>query len=72
MDKVLYCDCGFEARAQYEDDLVAEVRRHAQEAHGMALSHEEALLLAFRAELNGEVPTTIAHDTTTRTNEEER
>ena len=72
MDKVLYCDCGFEARAEDEDGLVAEVRRHAQEAHGMVLSHEEALLLAFRAELNGKVPTTIPHDTTTRTNEEER
>jgi hypothetical protein len=72
MDKVLHCDCGFEARAEDEDDLVAEVRRHAREAHGMALSHEEALLLAFRAELNGETPTTIPHDTTTRTNEEER
>ena len=38
----------------------------------MALSHEEALLLAFRAELNGEVPTPTPNDTTTRTNEEER
>lgn len=71
MDKVLHCDCGFEARAPNEDGLVAEVRRHAREAHGMALSHEEAVLLAFRAELNGEVATTIPH-TTTRTNEEER
>ena len=52
MDKVLHCDCGFEARAEDEDGLVAEVRRHAREAHGMALSHDEALLLAFRAELN--------------------
>ena len=52
MDKVLHCDCGFEARAADEDGLVAEVRRHAREAHGMPLSHDEALLLAFRAELN--------------------
>ena len=52
MDKVIHCDCGFEARAADEDGLVAEVRRHAREAHGMALSHDEALLLAFRAELN--------------------
>ena len=51
MDKVLHCDCGFEARAADEDGLVAEVQRHAREAHGMALSHDEALLLAFRAEL---------------------
>ena len=72
MDKVLHCDCGFDARAEDEDGLVAEVQRHAREAHGMALSHEEALLLAFRAELNGEVPTPTPHETTTRTNEEER
>jgi hypothetical protein len=52
VDKVLYCDCGFEARAAEEDGLVTEVQRHAWEAHGMALSREEALLLAFRAELS--------------------
>jgi Protein of unknown function (DUF1059) len=48
---VLHCDCGFEARGADEDELVAQVQRHAQEAHGMTLSHEEALLLAFHAEL---------------------
>jgi hypothetical protein len=52
VDKTLQCDCGFEARADDEDDLVEAVRRHALEAHQMALSREEALLLAFRAELN--------------------
>jgi hypothetical protein len=51
VDKVLHCDCGFEARAADEEELVAEVQRHAREAHGMALSHDEALLLAFQAEL---------------------
>jgi hypothetical protein len=54
MDKVLHCDCGFEARAEDEEGLVAEVQRHAREAHGMALSHDEALLLAFRAQLDGD------------------
>ena len=51
MDKVLHCDCGFEARAAHEGGLAAEVRRHAWEAHGMALSHDEAMALAFHAEL---------------------
>ena len=51
VDRVLHCDCGFEARATDEDGLVTEVRSHAWEAHGMALSHDEALLLAFQAEL---------------------
>jgi hypothetical protein len=66
VDKVLYCDCGFEARAADEDGIVAEVQHHAQEAHGMALSREEALLLAFRAELSA------MSTTQTPTGEEER
>jgi len=52
LEKVLRCDCGFEARAEDEHGLVPQVRRHAREAHGMALSEEQALLLTFRRELN--------------------
>jgi Protein of unknown function (DUF1059) len=52
LEKVLRCDCGFEARAEDEGALVAQVQRHAREVHGMALSAEQALLLAFRAELS--------------------
>jgi predicted small metal-binding protein len=48
---VITCECGFEARATDEDGLVAEVRRHAAEAHCMPLSREQALLLVFHAEL---------------------
>ena len=51
METVLHCDCGFEVRAEDEADLVARVQRHALEAHGMHLSPEEILQLAFRAEL---------------------
>lgn len=72
MDKVIHCDCGFGARAADEEGLVAEVRRHAWEAHGMALSQAEALMLAFHAELNDEASTTTSRETTARTNEEER
>jgi hypothetical protein len=54
--KALQCDCGFEASGHDEEELVAEVQRHACEAHGMALSHDDALLLAFRAELDKEAP----------------
>jgi hypothetical protein len=52
VNKRLHCDCGFEARAADEEGLVREVQRHAREAHNMMLSHHEALLLAFRAELD--------------------
>ncbi len=71
MDKVLHCECGFEARAADEEGLVAEVERHAREAHGMALSRDEALLLAFRAELDENAPLTIPRNTTVPTEEEE-
>ena len=71
MDKVLHCNCGFEARAQNEDGLVAEVQRHAREAHGMGLSREEALLLAFRAELDEQALFTMPLETTAHTDEEE-
>jgi Protein of unknown function (DUF1059) len=53
VDKRLTCDCGFIARARDEVGLVTEVRRHAWEVHGMLLSHDEALLLLFHAELAG-------------------
>ena len=69
MDKVLHCNCGFDARAGDEDGLVAEVRRHARDAHGMALTHDEALVLVFRAELAA-APTT-SRDVRS-THEEER
>src|SRR5262249_5398538 len=71
VDKVLHCDCGFEVRSEGEAELVAAVRRHAWEAHWMALSHDEALLLTFRAELDEEAPSTIPRRQTTHTDEEE-
>ncbi len=56
IEKVLQCDCGFEARAEHEDGLTAEVRRHAWEAHGMALSPDQAHLLTSRAQLDATAP----------------
>jgi len=61
MERVLHCDCGFDVRAEHEAELVAAVRRHAREAHGMALSHDEALLLAFRVQLS--TPSVISRRT---------
>ncbi len=37
----------------------------------MTLSHDEVLLLAFRAELNEKAPLTTPRETTTRTKKEE-
>ena len=69
---MLHCDCGFEVRGAGEAQLVAEVRRHAWEAHGMALSHGEALLLAFRAELDEAAPSTSPPQTPPQKNKDER
>ena len=52
MEKLLLCDCGFEARDDDEGQFVARVQRHARDVHGMQLSAEEVLQLAFRAELD--------------------
>ena len=59
MEKVLQCDCGFEARAEHEDGLVAAVQRHAWEAHRMTLTPDQALLVASRAELDATAPSRI-------------
>jgi hypothetical protein len=55
VDRVLSCECGFVARGAGEEELVAAVRRHASEAHGMVLSLDQALQLVIRAG-RGETP----------------
>jgi hypothetical protein len=47
--RLLDCECGFEASAEDLEQLVAEIRRHAREEHGMTLSVGEARLVASRA-----------------------
>jgi hypothetical protein len=70
VDKTLTCDCGFIARASDGVGLAAEVRRHAWEAHEMTLSHDEALLLLFHAELAGATAIPARPQTTTGTEEQ--
>lgn len=65
MDRTLSCECGFEARAADEEALAAAVRRHALDAHGMALSPEDALQLVARA-------ASTPRETATHVDEEER
>ena len=67
MDKTLTCDCGFIALAPDDVGLVTEVRRHAWEVHGMPLSHDEALLLLFHAELAGAIAILSRPQTATET-----
>jgi len=52
MRTVLRCDCGYEVSADSDEELVADVRRHALDAHGMEFTAEDALLVAFRVQLD--------------------
>jgi hypothetical protein len=45
------CDCGYLVEARREEEQVAEIRRHAWEAHGLAFSNDEALAVLLRSEL---------------------
>jgi predicted small metal-binding protein len=51
-DKSIRCDCGYRLQAGTEERQVAEVRRHAWEAHGISFSTEEALAVLLRLELD--------------------
>jgi predicted small metal-binding protein len=51
-DKVLRCECGYEVTATDEASLVEEIRWHARDAHGIAFSVEEALLVVLRSQLD--------------------
>jgi len=46
MTKVINCPCGYVVRAKNDDDLVAQVQRHAQEAHDLKPTREEVLAMA--------------------------
>jgi hypothetical protein len=70
VDKTLTCDCGFIARAPDGVELATEVLRHAWEAHGMPLSHDEALLVLFHAELAGVTAIPARPQTPTETEEQ--
>lgn len=46
MAKVVQCDCGYVARAETDDELVAEVQQHARETHQLEFSREQVLAMA--------------------------
>jgi predicted small metal-binding protein len=50
-DKIVRCDCGYRLRGRSEERQVADVRRHAWEAHGISFSTEEALAVLLRSQL---------------------
>ena len=51
-DKLPSCECGYEVTSTDETGVVAEIRRHARDAHGIAFSVEDALLVVLRSQLD--------------------
>jgi hypothetical protein len=51
-DNVLRCECGYQVSGNDEGDLVEAIRRHARNAHGIAFSVEDALLVVFPSQLD--------------------
>jgi predicted small metal-binding protein len=48
-NKTARCDCGYTACAADDDELIAAVQKHAHEAHGIAFTREEAVLVVRKA-----------------------
>lgn len=46
MAKVINCDCGYTARGETDDELVADAQKHAREVHDMELTREQVLAMA--------------------------
>ena len=46
MAKVMQCDCGYVVRGETDDELVANVQKHAREVHDMEVTREQVLAMA--------------------------
>ena len=46
MAKVMLCDCGQVVRGGTDDELVANVQKHAREVHDMEITREQVLAMA--------------------------
>ena len=46
MTKIMRCDCGQVVRGETDDELVANVQKHAREVHDMEITREQILAMA--------------------------
>jgi predicted small metal-binding protein len=46
MAKIMQCDCGHVIRGETDDEIVANVQKHAREVHDMELTREQVLAMA--------------------------
>ena len=44
--KIMQCFCGHVVRGETEDELVANVQRHAREVHDMEVTREQVLAMS--------------------------
>jgi predicted small metal-binding protein len=49
MAKIMQCDCGHVVRGETNDELVANVQKHAREVHDMEITKEQVLAMAQQA-----------------------
>jgi predicted small metal-binding protein len=46
MAKIMQCYCGHVVRGETDDELVANVQKHAREVHDMEIPREQVLSMA--------------------------
>ena len=46
MAKIMQCHCGHVVRGETDDELVANVQKHAREVHDMEFTREQVLAMA--------------------------
>jgi predicted small metal-binding protein len=46
MAKIMQCDCGHEVRGETDDELVANVQKHARKVHDMEVTKEQVLAMS--------------------------
>ena len=46
MAKIMQCYCGYLVRGETDDQLVANVQKHAREDHDMEITREQVLAMA--------------------------
>jgi predicted small metal-binding protein len=49
MAKIMQCDCGYVVRGETDNELVANVQKHAREVHDMEITKEQVLAMAQQA-----------------------
>jgi predicted small metal-binding protein len=45
MANIVRCDCGYVVRGETDDELTANVQKHAREVHDMDLTRKQALAM---------------------------